>query len=299
MAAEYTGASDLHSAFRTGRLRVLDGATGTELERRGVACGAPLWSAWGLLRAPDQVRQIHADYVAAGVDALVANTFRTQARALGAADLAERAAQLTRLAVRLAREAAARSPSPPFVLGSCAPLEDCYQPQRVPDDASLAREHAEHARNLVAAGVDAVLVETMNCVREALAASRAARDAGATVLVSFVCDGEGRLLSGEPLAEALDAVRAAAPLVVGVNCLPPSAIGACLPALRSCGQPFLIQPNLGAPTADGGFARSEESSAEEFADLAAALRVQGASLVGGCCGTTPAHLAALVSRLDG
>ncbi len=271
---------------------MLDGATGTELERRGVACALPLWSAHALLEAPGVVRAIHADYARAGADALTANTFRTQARVLARAGLAGRAEELTARAVRLAREGARDAgAAAALVFGSAPPLEDCYRPELVPDDAALAREHGAHARNLVRAGVDAVLVETMNCAREAEAALRAAREAGATALVCFVCRPDARLLSGEPLAEAIGRVAPLAPLAVGVNCAPWSDLAACLPVLRASRLPFFAYANLGAPLATGG--RTHEATPSAFAAGALPWALAGAAWLGGCCGTTPAHVAAL------
>jgi S-methylmethionine-dependent homocysteine/selenocysteine methylase len=288
----------LAAALAERRPLLLDGATGTELERRGVRSDLPLWSSWALLEAPGTLRAVHADYLRAGAEALTAATFRTHARSLAAAGLAHRAAELTALALRLAREALEEVERSAFVLGSAAPLEDCYHPERVPGDTALAREHAAHARHLVAAGADAILVETINRLREGVAAARAAREAGAEVLVSFVCGAEARLLSGEPLAEALDAVAPFAPLAVGVNCLPPDAVAPCLAPLRRCGRPFLVYANLGAPGAPLPAAPAD-ASPEAYAAHALAWVRAGAACVGGCCGTTPAHVAALRRRLRG
>ena len=285
--------NNICAALASGRTLVLDGATGTELERRGAPCGLPLWSSAGLIRRPDLVAEIHADYARAGCDLLTAATFRTQRRVLARCGLGERAAELTRLAVQLARDAHGAGP----VLGSAPPLEDCYQPERVPDDDALEQEHREHAELLAAAGADAILAETHNTVREAKAAALAARAAGLPVLVSFVCDGRGRLLSGERLEAGIDAVLVATPLAVGVNCLPISALEACLPSLVGCGLPFLVSPNLGAPAP--GHGRTEPVSPARFAALAQAWSEAGAAIVGGCCGTTPAHLAAVVRSLGG
>jgi S-methylmethionine-dependent homocysteine/selenocysteine methylase len=274
---------------------VLDGATGTELERRGVPSKLPLWSARALLDDPEKVGRIHAEYVAAGADLITANTFRTQRRTLARAGLGEWAVTLTERAVALARGAAAGREV--AVLGSAPPLEDCFRPDLVPGDADLEREHAEHAEHLARAGADAVLVETMNSVREAQAALTAARAAGLPALVSFVCWDGARLLSGETLGAALDAVCAAAPLAVGVNCLPPSNVAACLPALASCGLPGCVYPNLGAPQDATGSRRREECDPEEFAARAGEWIGAGLRLVGGCCGTTPQHVAALAQRI--
>ncbi len=290
MAGHYIGDA---SQIRP-RTRVLDGATGTELERRGVLCELPLWSAHALLAAPERVRAIHSDYARAGADALTANTFRTQAHALARAGLASRAEELTALAVRLARDGAQEAgASDTLVVGSAPPLEDCYRPALVPDDATLAREHAAHARNLVRAGVDAVLIETMNCAREAEAALRATREAGSNALVSFVCGADARLLSGEPLDEAVERIAPLGPLAVGVNCAPWSTLAACLPVLRASQRPFFAYANLGAPLARG--THTHELAPRAFAAKAALWSEAGAGWLGGCCGTTPAHIAAIAA----
>jgi S-methylmethionine-dependent homocysteine/selenocysteine methylase len=294
---------------------VLDGATGTELERRGAPIELPLWSAHALIHAPDLVRRIHADYVDAGADLLIANTFRTHRRNLDPAGWGDRAAELTRLAVSLAREAtepteadrrlrAPESAAVPgwadrrvWVLGSAAPLEDCYRPDLVPEDAACRSEHAKHAEHLSAAGADAIVIETMNTVRESIAALRAAKAAGLPALVSFVCWQGARLLSGEPLREALDSVARERPLAVLVNCLPPSNVPACLAELRACGLPFGVYSNL-SPSADpAGRVGDGTCDPADFAELAAAWRDAGARLLGGCCGTEPAHIRSLVRRL--
>lgn len=276
---------------------LLDGATGTELERRGSACELPLWSAWALLRDPSLVRSIHADYARAGADLLTANTFRTQRRTLDRAQLGERAAELTQRALELAREGARESGRALPVLGSAAPLEDCFRPDLVPGDEELAAEHAEHAANLARAGADAILIETMNTIREARVALDCARATGLPVLLSFVCGPDARLLSGESLGQALEVVREGGPAAVLVNCLPPSRVPACLEVLRSCGLPFGVYPNLGAPLDAAGRRHSEECSPERFAELASSWIAAGAALVGGCCGTTAAHVCALSQHL--
>lgn len=293
MAAEYTGMNWLER-LAEGPALLLDGATGTELERRGAPASLPLWSAHALVHEPELVRRIHADYVAAGAELLTANTFRTQRRTLARGGLGDRAAELTALAVSLARNAGGDRAA---VLGSAPPLEDCFSPERVPDDDALAREHAEHARNLAEAGADGVLAETMNTVREAAVAARAARAAGLPVLVSFTCWEGARLLSREPLEDAIEAVRGAGPAAVLVNCLPPANVAACLRVLAASGLPFGVYPNLGAPVAspddDAVVAHRDEHTPAELALRAREWIAAGAHIVGGCCGTTPRHVTAL------
>jgi S-methylmethionine-dependent homocysteine/selenocysteine methylase len=275
---------------------LLDGATGTELERHGVRSSLPLWSAHALYDAPDTLLEIHSAYVTAGAELITANTFRTGRRCLARAGKADHAAQLTALAVDLARQAASASASERqvFVLGSTPPLEDCYRPDLTPDDAALDSEHTEHARHLAEAGVDAILVETMNTIREAKAAVRAANTTALPVFVSFVCDGQARLLSGEALSDALHAVNEDNPAAVLVNCLPPSQVLRCLEVLEASPHPFGVYANLGEPIAES---RSEDAPPEEFASHAVQWVKRGARIAGGCCGTTPAHIAAIASRL--
>ena len=293
----------LAARLATGAPILLDGATGTEIERRSAHPGAtalPLWSTHALLREPALLGEIHRDYVRAGAEVLTANTFRTQRRTLARAGLAERSEELTARAVEIAR-AAAHDAAPGrravLVAGSQPTLEDCYHPERVPDDDALAREHAEHAQALARAGVDFILVETINTQREAVAALRAARETGLPACVSFVCAAGGRLLSGESLWEAVAACIAFGPLAVLVNCLPAGFVPACLPALRHSGLPFGVYPNLGGPEARGDVRRNADLLPDAFAALAESWIAEGARLVGGCCGTTPAHIAAIARRL--
>jgi S-methylmethionine-dependent homocysteine/selenocysteine methylase len=292
----------LRDRLENGPPLVFDGATGTELERRGQRTGLPLWSTHALLEAPEVVEAVHADYVRAGAEVLIANTFRTQRRTLARASaeragLAEHDAELTALAVDLARQGARRTGRRAWVAGSAPPLEDCYHPERVPGAAALAREHGRHAEGLAHAGVDLVVVETMNTVREAEAAVAAAHGAGLDCVVSFVCWEGPRLLSGEALGTACERVARHAPLAVGVNCLPPSNVDACLAVLAGSDCPFGVYPNLGEPEDERGFRRSEATSPDRLAERAVGWVASGARYVGGCCGTTPDHIAAIARAL--
>lgn len=292
MAAEYRQLSPSWSSrLGEGPPVLLDGALGAELERRGLPSGLPLWSTQALIEAPDDVLAIHREYAAAGAEILTAGTFRTQRRTLEHAGLAGEAAALTRRAVQLARDAADAAGHPCWVAGSVPPLEDCYRPDLVPDDAVAAVEQWEHAAHLVEAGVDLIAVETMNCIREARVAARAAAETGIPFWVSFVCGPDTRLLSGESLEAGIDVVRETGPAAVGVNCVPPSLAAQCLPVLTACGLDFVVYANLGAPRENGS--RSEEHGPKELAAEASRWIHAGARIVGGCCGTRPDHVRAL------
>jgi len=268
---------------------LLDGATGTELHRRGVETVLPLWSAEALVDAPDVVRQIHREYVDAGSEILTANTFRTYRRTLSHAGWEDRAAELTAVAVELAREAAEGRA---WVFGSQPPLEDCYSPELVPDDAALAVEHAEMSANLVDAGVDGILVETQNTIREAVAATQAAAETGLPVMVSFVCGDDGRLLSGESLSSAVDAVALFGPEVVLVNCVPADAVLLLLQELLDSapGIRFGAYANIGRPDPVHGWINTDAQDPARYAEFAESWLKFGAKILGGCCGTTPEHI---------
>jgi S-methylmethionine-dependent homocysteine/selenocysteine methylase len=279
---------------------LLDAAMGTELQRRDADTKLPLWSAAALVRDPELVWTIHSDEVSAGADILTANTFRTHARSLAKAGLAERSGELGALAVQLAHQAAAAPGRDIFVAGSLSPLEDCYRPDLVPDDAALSREHGAQARFLAEAGVDLILAETHNTIREAVAALRAAKATGLPVFVSLVTDGSGRLLSGESIADAARALLPLEPDALGVNCVPAARLAGDLAALAAAapGVPLLAYGNLGLPDDSRGWAFTEELSPEEYAETARGWIERGARIVGGCCGTTPAHSRALRQAID-
>ena len=279
---------------------LLDAAMGTELERRGARSSLPLWSAWALIEAPNLILEIHRSEAEAGADILTSNTFRTHRRTLQKGRKARRSEELTREAVALARRAAVESPRPILVAGSLSPLEDCYRPDLVPDDEALAREHGEQAAILAFAGADLILVETQNTVRELVAAVRAAKQTGLAVVASVVTDGEGRLLSGESIEEAARALESLRPDVLSINCVPARRVLADLRELASAvpGAPLAAYGNLGPPSGPEQTLFSERIEPEEYALLAREWLAIGARIVGGCCGTTAAHTAAMRRMID-
>jgi S-methylmethionine-dependent homocysteine/selenocysteine methylase len=288
----------LANRLARGDVLLLDGATGTELHRRGVETTLPLWSALGLFERPDVVREIHADYARAGVDVIVANTFRTTRRTLHRAGRDDVVA-LNNLAVLLARDAAAEGRPGILVAGSIAPLEDCYSPWLSPPFARSLEEHREQTRLLAEAGADYLMVETMPIAAEAEAALIAARETGLDATVGFVCGADHRLLSGESLAEAVVRVTPHGPTAILINCSSPPVIDAALRELRTLTDlPIGGYANLGVVDPVFGWAPDERISGARYAAMAAPWLRHGARLIGGCCGTTPEHIGALRGLLD-
>jgi S-methylmethionine-dependent homocysteine/selenocysteine methylase len=286
--------------LRTGPPLLLDGAMGTELQRRDANTTLPLWSARTLIDDPELVWTIHGDEVAAGAEIITANTFRTHARTLGKAGLQARALELSALAVRLARQAASARGREIFVAGSLSPLEDCYRPDLVPDQDAVEREHTAQARLLAAAGVDLILAETHNTIREAAAAVHAAKATGVPVVVSLVTDGAGKLLSGETLEDAAAALAPLSPDAIGINCVSAARLAEDLARLAAAapGLPLAAYGNLGLPADVSGWSFTEELAPEDYAGEALRWIALGARIVGGCCGTTPEHTRAMRGTLD-
>ncbi|HLE19763.1 MAG TPA: homocysteine S-methyltransferase family protein [Vicinamibacteria bacterium] len=291
--------SDLQNLPNSGRIVILDGAMGTELERRGVRARLPLWSSWALLEAPQVVRAIHREYIEAGADIITANTFRTHRRSLAQEGMGDRAKELTRLAVDLAAGAREEAGVEILIAGSLAPLEDCYHPERVSSRDRLAAEHGEMAENLARAGVDLLLVETMGTIEEIDAASRAAEGTGTPYLVSVIPREDGTLLGGQSLAEMARLLESRGPLAVMVNCANYRVITKAIGKLLTAQLPFPVgaYANMGGPEYEKGWSFTDELSPSRYAEVARTWVDMGVRVVGGCCGTTPAHITELASAL--
>jgi S-methylmethionine-dependent homocysteine/selenocysteine methylase len=164
------------------------------------------------------------------------------------------------------------------------------------------------ARHLAEAGIDVMLVETMNTIREARIAAEVARGAGLPVMVSFVCvgatgepirpDDEPRLLSGERLSDAARAVEPLEPAAIMVNCAPVAMIEGLLRDLRAATvRPIGAYGNVGHVDERVGWTLTHAVTPGQYAAAARGWRNLGASIIGGCCGTTPEHIAALAEAL--
>ena len=268
-------------------ITLLDGPLGTELIARGVPIPPnPWWSAWALKHQPDAVSQVHRDYARAGATVHTTCTFRTHHRNIG-----EEWESLAVKAVKLARDAV---PPQHLVAGGIAPLEDCYRPDLSPVEHGRG-EHRELARLLASQGVDVLLCETFPHVGEALVAVDECVATGVETWVSFTSGPENNLLKLEDVVTgAQEAVRRGARAVL-VNCIPATKTLPYVERLASLGVPFGAYANAGA--AEEGLGSSEGSNgAQAYADFAASWIEAGATLVGSCCGTGPAHIAELKQR---
>ncbi len=269
---------------------VLDGAMGSELIARGIA---PAAIARANLEHPDLVQAVHQSYLDAGAEALTTNTFAVNRyRQAGDRELTVR---LAASGVRLAREVAGRRSSKAFVLGSIGPLGPVVGAELPVKDAEDA--FAEVALAMADAGVDGFAVETMPSTIEAAAALAGIRRATRLpVLASRSCDRDDPL----ELAEFARAMAAGGAAAVGVNCAvgPRQMLPVVARLAQASGLPVLARPNAGFPTREDGrphyHLRPDYLVAQARAYVAA-----GASIIGGCCGVGPSHIAALAAALAG
>ncbi len=305
----------IQSKWKAGQAVLLDGPMGTELVRRGVR-----WRKHGLLTDVAAVEQLHCDYAAAGADVLRTNTFQLNPRIylnvfrnrahmahIGAPGLAELTPKLLRTSARAARQGRAKSgrESQAAIAGTLAPLEHCFRPDLAPPADQARREHEDLARVFAEEKVDFLLLESMNTIAEAKAALAAGRAAGLPVWVSFVLGPDGELLSREPLERAVKEVEQGGADAVLVNCVPPEDISAALPRLKKFTRlPFGGFAHVGRFSPPSWkfeffpqFVETESWPPDRYAAETKRWREAGAMIIGGCCGTGPAHTAALRSAL--
>jgi len=272
----------------SGGLLITDGAWGTELQARGLADGASP-DTWNLTH-PERVEAVARAYVEAGSQIILTNTFRANAIAMeGDLDAINRAG------VSISKRAATGKA---LVFASIGPTGKMLLAGEITREQAAAA-FAEQAATLAAAGADALLVETMSDIEEACLAVAAAKSTSLPVVVSFAFDSgknKDRTMMGatpEAVAAAMSETGADA---VGANCGVgvEHAANICRRLREACDLPIWIKPNAGLPKMDGSTIRYD-TSAEFFASHYASLRDAGASFLGGCCGSTPDFIRALVS----
>ena len=278
-----------------------DGATGSELDRRGVDTSTSLWSARAIIDAPEILKQVHLDYLDAGAQAITTNTFRTHERSLAKVGIGEQAKKLTQKAVEIAHSARDKSNPDAAVYGCVAPLEDCYRPELAPDITMCKEEHGQIIQHLVEADVDLVLIETMCSAHETIAAAKAAEEhATDNWAISFCLSISevGVLLDGTPISELVTVIEGAQ--FVGINCFPATTLETQIRHLRSL-LPDEIEiaafGNVGYANTDGGWVNTDAIEPDRYASYAMNWISAGATIIGGCCGTTPETIEAIHSAL--
>jgi len=300
--AETSSTSHARRAFAerlAARPLLLDGAMGTLLYSRGTPQRASLDEL--VLSRPDVVSAVHREYIAAGADIIETDSFTANRHHLQPLGLADRTAQINRRAAQLAREAREVAGVEVLVAGSIGPVSSpLHGPGHVSAEAAAASV-TEQLESLLEGGIDIVQLETSSDLEHLLASVEAARRLSDLPVVASLTFGEDlSVADGTDPASAARALREAGVDVVGVNCGsgPIAGIDA-LEAMTAAagGTPLLIMPNAGLSGRVGGeFVWAAEPS--YFAEEVPGFLSAGAQLIGGCCGTTPEHIAAMRQALD-
>jgi len=282
--------SPIVTRLAQGKKLLLDGGTGSELQRRGVNIskraadgGLGAWSATANVDAPDVVRAVHGDYLRAGADIITTNSFWSNRTRLGRIGQADRMEEYTRISVELARDAIDAIGSDAYVAGSMAPPEGRSKPE---------------------AGANLILLEYVSSIDEAKTLVNAAAETGLPVFLGLKhFDGAGTLRSKEGAVAAVEAVADLPVAAVLDMCSPPEEITAVLPQLRAAFKgPLGAYANIGYgqdPKARDDDTRQwhridvGDNNPDRYAEYARGWLTDGAQIVGGCCASTPEHIAAL------
>lgn len=287
-------------------ITLLDGGMGQELVARSGDAPTPLWSTQVMIDHPGLVRQVHADYFAAGATVATTNTYAIHRDRLSKVGMEDRFAALHTQALAEAASARAEHGSG-RIAASLGPLVASYRPETHPPHAEAVAKYDEVA-TILAPAVDILLAETVASLAHARAILEGAAGHGRPVWLSVTVDDTdgSRLRSGEPLSDLGPVLKKGGAAAVLANCSAPEAMAAALDVLGGFGLPFGAYANgfqqitkeflKDSPTVDALSARPEMTPAL-YADFAMRWVGMGATIIGGCCETTPAHIAEIAARL--
>ncbi|HPC87022.1 MAG TPA: homocysteine S-methyltransferase family protein, partial [Smithellaceae bacterium] len=273
---------------------ILDGATGTELQKRGLPAGVcpEIWC----LENPAVIQDIHASYAKAGARVIYTCTFGANRFKLKQFGVKKDVVSVNRELARLARQACGNKA---LVAGDIGPTGLFIEPF-----GPLAFEEAvdafkEQARGLIDGGCDLIVIETMIDIQEARAALLAVKELGDIfTIASMTFENDGHTLGGTPPEAALITLQSLGADAVGCNCSTgPEQMAQYIAAMKPLATvPLLAKPNAGLPRLEG-LKTVFDMDGAAFAAGARKLAAAGADLLGGCCGTTPAHIAALAGAI--
>lgn len=288
----------------TADITILDGAMGSELRARGVKVPdykSSIWSALALVEAPAEILKLHRDYIAAGADVITTNNYSVTPLSLARENMQHRLEELTLTACSLAGDARKTAGKQISVAGSLPPLDISYRADLVGSFEDVLATYRVLA-NLMKPHVDFFICETMTTAVEARAAGLAASECGLPVWVAWTLDdANGDLRGGESIGEAASKLADLPISAFLINCSSARATEASLPRLCRATDnmtgayinPFLQQPEEG----DYSTTSPDFLDANAYAEQAVLWRSAGASIFGGCCGTSPSYIAAIRHRL--
>ncbi len=279
----------------------VDGAMGTQLIEAGAPAGC--CNDYLNIDSPDVVKAVHQKYLDAGVDAVITNTFGANALVLKRHGYDDKALEVNTAAAKLAREAAGDDK---YVIGDIGPCGDFLQPLGMVKEDDLHAAFAEQAKGLLDGGADGFIIETMTALDEiqvAIAAVKSVSDL--PIFVSLAYDPAGdsaRTMMGVAPAQAAETLASLGITALGFNCGTLDMDGYVnlakeyAQALQGTDVLLLAEPNAGRPEIVEDKTVYKLSPAD-YADSLSQIKDVGAVVLGGCCGTTPAHLAEAVKQL--
>lgn len=271
---------------------ILDGAMGTLLHSRGLDPVQNLWMSYANITNSRAVRNIHEEYINSGADIITTNTFRTNPYAINRSGIKD--PDIIEKSVNLALDAAEGLSV--FVAGSNAPAEDCYQVNRTISRELLEENHYAHITNLFKKGCDFVLNETQSHWDEIELISIICKDENIPFIISLYFNDDLRINSGENVKDAIELISEFAPLAIGFNCIKKNALLKLLQTTEidvnwgfylNCGTGLVTDEKL-----------SCSISPEEYQHIVKDLLAFSPSFVGGCCGTSPAHIKKIKELFD-
>ncbi len=281
-----------------GDVLVADGAMGTMLMERGLAAGSPPES-FNLERT-DVLEQVAQEYLDAGADIIQTNTFGASRLKLARYSLGDDIEKINKNAVRAVKNVAQTKA---YVSGSCGPTGQFLKPYGDVDHAEMRDVFREQISALVSAGADVICIETMSDLREATCALEAAKECGSVpVMVTMTFNRTPKgfyTIMGVTIEETVKGLEAAGADIVGSNCGNgiENMISIAREFLKFTKLPIIIQSNAGIPELIDDKAVYPESP-EFMAGKAKDLLAMGVRIIGGCCGTTPAHIMAIRKVVD-
>ena len=288
----------LEKSKQTGTPIMLDGAMGTQLMERGLLFGDPpeQWNA--LPDKQEKVREVYRGYIQAGSDLILTNSFGGTPFRLKMHNLQDRTFELNKLAAELARMEAGDDH---VVAGSIGPSGELFEPMGALTDESATEGFRRQAEGLAAGGVDVFWVETMSDLKEVRAAIAGARLAAPEIpiVATMTFDTRGFTMMGTSPAEAITELGQLGLAAIGGNCgNGPDELEAVIFAMNMVRQdiPLVAKSNAGMPQVVNGVT-TYNASPEVMAERARRMQAFGATLIGGCCGNTPKHIAAMKKAL--
>jgi S-methylmethionine-dependent homocysteine/selenocysteine methylase len=307
--------ANLNERLQNGEILLLDGGVSTEIRRRGVTLDKNVWSGLATKTNPDEVRQVHQDYIQAGAQIITANTYSTARHVLESINLGHESKMINLKSVQLAQQARdAVATEPVLIAGSMSSMPPLTSHREVAIDGQVKSSYQELADSLASAGVDLIIAEMMRDVENASIVIRAAVSTGLPVLIGFSAmmaengidvrslrwKNTDDTTSAHDFGEMVDNLKPLGGLAAGIMHTRVEDIGPALEVLRQhWSGPLMAYAETGKLLLPEWRYQEVSSPRDYAAEIKGWITDYGVQIVGGCCGTGPEHIRALRELLDG